>query len=132
MQNGCTKGDPYSLYHDSGWQKGSHDGSTIITRKDGGAFEARRLLAHPTREKAATYKTVISHLTVELPEKALRYTNCPNVNKTDGVWCACGDPAGGQPQDCRHVVQEELDKALVRILKNASAHRKIRYYSGDN
>ena len=82
MQNGCTKGDPYSLYHDSGWQKGSHDGSTIITRKDGGAFEARRLLAHPTREKAATYKTVISHLTVELPEKALWYTNCPIVAMT--------------------------------------------------
>ena len=21
MQNGCTKGDPYALYHDSGWQE---------------------------------------------------------------------------------------------------------------
>lgn len=27
-------------------KKGSHDGSTIITHKDGGAFEAWRLLAH--------------------------------------------------------------------------------------
>ena len=45
-------------------RKASHDGSTIIARNDDGGFEAKRLLAHPAREKAATYKTVISHLTV--------------------------------------------------------------------
>lgn len=54
-------------------KKASHDGSTIIARNEDGAFEAKRLLAHPAREKVATYKTVISHLTVELPEKALRH-----------------------------------------------------------
>ena len=53
-------------------------------------FEAKRLLAHPAREKASTYKTVISHLTVELPENAMRYTDCPNVTKANGVWPACG------------------------------------------
>ena len=71
-------------------RKATHDGSTIIARNDDGGFEAKRLLAHPAREKATTYKTVISHLTVELPEKALRYTDCPNVSKTNGVWPACG------------------------------------------
>ena len=64
----------------------SHDGSTIIARNDDGQFEAKRLLSHPAREKASTYKTVISHLTVELPGGALRYTDCPNVTKTNGVW----------------------------------------------
>ena len=68
----------------------SHDGSTIIARNDDGGFEAKRLLAHPAREKASTYKTVISHLTVELPKNAMRYTDCPNVNKSNGVWPACG------------------------------------------
>ena len=68
----------------------SHDGSTIIARNDDGQFEAKRLLSHPAREKASTYKTVISHLTVELPGGALRYTDCPNVTKTNGVWPACG------------------------------------------
>ena len=63
-------------------RKASHDDSPIITRKDGRAFEVRRLLPYPTREKADTYKTVISYLTVELPEKALRYTNCPIVAMT--------------------------------------------------
>lgn len=71
-------------------KKASHDGSTIIARNDDGAFEAKRLLTHPAREKAVAYKTVISHLTVELPEQAMRYTDCPNVTKTNGVWPACG------------------------------------------
>ena len=71
-------------------KKASHDGSTIIARNDDGRFEAKRVLAHPTREKATTYKTVISHLTVELPGNAMRYTDCPNVSKSNGVWPACG------------------------------------------
>ena len=53
-------------------KKASHDGSTIIARNDDGRFEAKRVLAHPAREKATTYKTVISHLTVELPGNAMR------------------------------------------------------------
>lgn len=71
-------------------KKASHDGSTIIARNDDGGFEAKRILAHPASEKARTYKTVISHLSVALPEKALAYTDCPNVTKTNGVWPACG------------------------------------------
>ena len=71
-------------------KKASHDNSTIIARNDDGGFEAKRLLTHPAREKATTYKTVISHLTVELPGNAMRYTDCPNVTKTNGVWPACG------------------------------------------
>ncbi len=71
-------------------KKASHDNSTIIARNDDGAFEAKRLLVHPAREKTTTYKTVISHLTVELPGNAMRYTDCPNVTKTNGVWPACG------------------------------------------
>ena len=71
-------------------KKASHDGSTIIARNDDGGFEAKRVLVHPAREKATTYKTVISHLTVELPGNALRYTDCPNVSKSNGVWPACG------------------------------------------
>ena len=63
---------------------------TIIARNDDGGFEAKRLLAHPAREKASTYKTVISHLTVELPENAMRYTDLPNVSTDKGVWPACG------------------------------------------
>lgn len=68
----------------------THDGSTIIARNDDGGFEAKRILSHPAKTKASTYKTVISHLKVELPENGLRYTDCPNVTQTNGVWPACG------------------------------------------
>ena len=68
----------------------SHDGSTIIARNDDGGFEAKRILVHPAKEQPYTYKTVLSHLSVALPGKALGYTDCPNVTKTNGVWPACG------------------------------------------
>ena len=71
-------------------KKASHDGSTIIARNDDGGFEAKRVLVHPAKAQPYTYKTVLSHLSVELPGNAMRYTDCPNVTKTSGVWPACG------------------------------------------
>lgn len=71
-------------------KKASNDGSTIIARNDDGGFEAKRVLVHAAKEAPYTYKTVISHLSVELPGNAMRYTDCSNVNKENGVWPACG------------------------------------------
>ena len=33
---------------------------------------------------------MISHVEVELPEEALSYTCCPNVDEKDGIWAAAG------------------------------------------
>ena len=71
-------------------KKASHDGSTIISRNDDGGFEAKQILVCKPDPKRRSYKTVISHLTVELPEEGLRYTCAPNVSKKNGVWPACG------------------------------------------
>lgn len=71
-------------------KKASCDGSTIISRNDDGGFEAKRILVNKPEKQPRSYKTVISHLTVELPENPLRYTTAPNVNKKNGVWPACG------------------------------------------
>ena len=71
-------------------KKASNDGSTIIARNDDGGFEAKRILVNKPEKQPKKYKTVISHLTVELPENALRYTTAPNVEKDNGVWPACG------------------------------------------
>ncbi len=68
----------------------SNDGSTIISRNDDGAFEPKRILVIPPRKQKKTYRTVISHLTVELPDDPMQYTAAPNVTKTNGVWPACG------------------------------------------
>lgn len=68
----------------------SNDGSTIISRNDDGGFEAKQIRVTLPAKQPKQYKTVISHLTVDLPEEALRYTLAPNVTKTHGVWPACG------------------------------------------
>ena len=71
-------------------KKASNDGSTIIARNDDGGFEAKKLIVIKPEDQPKEYKTVLSHLTVPLPEDALRYTAAPNVNTKKGVWPACG------------------------------------------
>ena len=71
-------------------KKASNDGSTIISRNDDGGFEAKRLLVTPPEKQPRSYKTVISHLTVALPDDPMRYTTAPNVDQKRGVWPACG------------------------------------------
>lgn len=71
-------------------KKASNDGSTIIARNDDGSFETKKLVVINPKKQPKKYKTVISHLTVELPEKAMKYTVAPNVTTKNGVWPACG------------------------------------------
>ena len=46
----------------------TNDGSTLISRNDDGGFEAKRLIVVQPKDQKRTYKTVISHLKVELPD----------------------------------------------------------------
>ena len=71
-------------------KKASHDGSTIISRNDDGGFEAKVIKVTLPAKQPRKYKTVISHLTVELPDDPMRYTSAPNVTKTHGAWPASG------------------------------------------
>ena len=68
----------------------THDGSTIIARNDDGGFTTKRIVVVPPEKQPRSYKTVISHLTVELPDDPLRYTSAPNVILKEGLWPACG------------------------------------------
>ncbi|MBQ6551983.1 MAG: C69 family dipeptidase [Lachnospiraceae bacterium] len=72
-------------------KKASYNGSTIISRNDDGGFEPKKVLVMDPKKQPKKYKSVIAHLTVELPEEPLRYTYIPNVNtKKEGIWPACG------------------------------------------
>lgn len=71
-------------------KKASSDGSVIIARNDDGSFEAKQIRVNKPEKQQRPYKTVLSHLTVELPETSMRYTSAPNVTKDNGVWPACG------------------------------------------
>ena len=71
-------------------KKATHDGSTIIARNDDGGFTTKKIVVVPPDKQPRTYRTVISHRTVELPDDPLRYTSAPNVILKEGLWPACG------------------------------------------
>ncbi|MCR4672711.1 MAG: C69 family dipeptidase [Lachnospiraceae bacterium] len=71
-------------------KKATNDGSTIISRNDDGLFQAKKIIVKPAAKQPKKYRTVISHLTVELPDDPMRYTCAPNVSTKNGVWPACG------------------------------------------
>ncbi len=73
-------------------KRASYDGSTIIARNEdcpSGEFcEKRFSVSDAAGEK--TYKSVISHLEVALPEGGVRYTCMPNADLKEGLWEAAG------------------------------------------
>ena len=73
----------------------SNDRSTMIARTDDGHFDEKKLIVVTPKQQKRKYKSVISHVEVELPEEPLRYTCCPSVNPEMGVWPATGINAAG-------------------------------------
>ena len=70
--------------------KASNDGSTMIARTDDGHFDVKKLVVMEPKRQKKIYKSVISHVEIELPDKPLRYTACPSVDPKDGIWAATG------------------------------------------
>lgn len=71
-------------------KKATYDGSTMIARNDDGHFDVKKLVVVTPDMQPKKYKSVIGHLTIELPEDPMRYTACPSVDKSNGIWAACG------------------------------------------
>ena len=71
-------------------KKASYDGSTMIARNDDGHYDVKKLVVVDPKKQPKKYKSVISHVEVELPDEALSYTCCPNVDEKDGSWAAAG------------------------------------------
>lgn len=74
-------------------KKASYDGSTMIARNDdsgSGHFTAKKFVVVTPEEQPKTYVSVLSHVKVELPEQAMRYTSMPNAEKREGIWAASG------------------------------------------
>ena len=71
----------------------SYDGSTIVARNEdspNGTFEPKRFVVVDPASRPNTYKGVISHLEIPLPEGGVRYTALPNAILTDGLWEEAG------------------------------------------
>ncbi len=72
-------------------KKASYNGATLIARNDDGFFTSKKMVVVNPKDQPKKYKSVISHLEIELPDNPLRYTACPNVDlKKEGIWAAFG------------------------------------------
>ena len=68
----------------------SNDGSTMIARTDDGHFDVKKLVVVQPKDQPRKYKSVISHLEIDLPDNPMRYTASPSVDKHNGIWAATG------------------------------------------
>ena len=71
-------------------KRASNDASTMIARTDDGHFDVKKLVVVEPKDQKKKYKSVISHVEVDLPEAPLRYTASPSVDLSHGVWAATG------------------------------------------
>ncbi len=71
-------------------KKASPDGSTMIARTDDGGIDVKKLTVKDPGKYPKKYKSVISHLEIDLPGDPLRATFCPSVDRTHGIWAATG------------------------------------------
>ena len=74
-------------------KKASYDGSTIIARNDdsgAGHFTPKKFVVVHPEEQPRKYKSVISHVEIDLPEEPMRYTSMPNALEGKGIWAASG------------------------------------------
>ncbi|MGN0997732.1 MAG: C69 family dipeptidase [Candidatus Ventricola sp.] len=70
--------------------KASNDGSTMIARTDDGHFDVKKLIVVNPKDQPKRYKSVLSHVQIDLPDNPLRYTACPSVDRKEGIWAATG------------------------------------------
>lgn len=74
-------------------KKASYDGSTMIARNDdsgaGHYMPKKFVVVHP-EEQPRKYKSVISHVEIDLPDDPMGYTSVPNAVEGEGIWAASG------------------------------------------
>ena len=68
----------------------SNDRSTMIARTDDGHFDVKKLIVVEPKDQPRKYKSVLSHVEIELPDNPMRYTSCPSVDPKEGIWAATG------------------------------------------
>ena len=74
-------------------KRASYDGSTIIARNEdspNGEFTPKRMVVVHPQDQPRKYKSVLSHLEIELTEQPMRYTSVPNALPNEGIWAEAG------------------------------------------
>jgi dipeptidase len=76
----------------------SYDGSPIIARtadSSAGNYDPKKVRVVRPEDQPRTYTTVLSHLSIDLPENPLRSTSVPNAVPDFGYWGSAGINAAG-------------------------------------
>ena len=71
----------------------AYDGSTLAARNEdstAGKFNPKKLAVVHPGDQPKTYRSVLSHVEIALPENPLRYTAMPNACGDEGIWGAAG------------------------------------------
>lgn len=74
-------------------KRASYDGSTIIARNEdspNGEFTPKKLVVVKPEDQPRHYKSVLSHVEIELDEEPMRYTAVPNALLDEGIWAEAG------------------------------------------
>lgn len=74
-------------------KKATYDGSTMIARNDdspSGVFMPKKFVVVHPQEQPRHYRSVISHVEIDLPDDPMRYTAMPNAVDGSGIWAAAG------------------------------------------
>ena len=74
-------------------RKATYDGSTMIARNDdsaAGRYTPKKLIIVTPAQQPHIYRSVISHVEIELPDEPMRYSAVPNVLPDEGIWAGAG------------------------------------------
>jgi dipeptidase len=65
----------------------------MIARNDdsgGGSYTSKKFVMVSPADQPRHYKSVISHVEIDLPDDPMRYSAMPNAEKGEGIWAAAG------------------------------------------
>ncbi len=71
----------------------SYDGSTIVARNEDsptGIFKPKRVVIVHPEDQPRTYTSVLSRVTIDLPDNPMRYSAAPNALLEEGLWAQAG------------------------------------------
>lgn len=74
-------------------KKASYDGSTIIARNEdsgNGEWNPKKFVVLEPQDQPRHYRSVLSHVELDLPDDPLRYTSVPEAVDGHGTWAAAG------------------------------------------
>ena len=74
-------------------KKASYDGSTIIARDDdsgSGRYDPKKFVAVAPKDQPRHYRSVLSHVEIDLPDDPCRYSIVPNVLPNRGTLAEAG------------------------------------------